>query len=52
MKGIIMKKIRLKKSSAGKPRKRIGYKIDYSSELNAAQYEAVMHNNGAATRGP
>ncbi|MFP4543554.1 MAG: ATP-dependent helicase [Candidatus Kapaibacterium sp.] len=43
-----MKKIKLKKSVAGKPRERIGYKINYESELNVAQYEAVMHNNGAA----
>ncbi len=42
-----MKKIILKKSSQT-PRKRIGYKINYNSELNIAQYEAVMHNNGAA----
>ncbi|MFP4369288.1 MAG: ATP-dependent helicase [Candidatus Kapaibacterium sp.] len=43
-----MKKIKLKKSVAGKPRERIGYKINYENELNVAQYEAVMHNNGAA----
>ncbi len=39
---------RLKKSSDSLGTKRIGYKIDYESVLNAAQYEAVMHNNGPA----
>jgi DNA helicase II / ATP-dependent DNA helicase PcrA len=43
-----LKKIILKKTSTDEPKKRIGYKINYEYELNAAQYEAVMHNNGAA----
>ncbi len=43
-----MKKIKLKRSTGKDTRKRIGYKISYDSELNPAQYEAVMHNNGAA----
>lgn len=43
-----MKKIQLKKVSDVEPRKRIGYKIAYNNELNPAQYDAVMHNNGAA----
>ncbi len=43
-----MKKIILKKSSEIKVQKRTGYKIDYFNDLNPAQYEAVMHNNGAA----
>ncbi len=43
-----MKKFVLKKKSDITPRKRIGYKISYERELNAAQYEAVMHNNGPA----
>mgnify|MGYP006285763827 CR=1 FL=1 len=43
-----MKKLKLKKKADIKPVKRIGYKIDYENELNPAQYEAVMHNNGAA----
>jgi len=43
-----VKKILLKKSSEFKPVKRIGYKLNYEAELNPAQYEAVMHNNGAA----
>ncbi|MCX6152689.1 MAG: ATP-dependent helicase [Candidatus Kapabacteria bacterium] len=42
-----MKKIVLKKFVA-EPRARIGYKIPYEAALNAAQYEAVMHNEGAA----
>lgn len=42
-----MKKLILKKANY-EPVKRIGYKIDYERELNAAQYEAVMHNEGAA----
>ena len=42
-----MKKIILKKASEPQI-KRIGYKIDYASALNAAQYEAVMHINGAS----
>lgn len=43
-----MKKIILKKKETSAPQKRIGYKIDYLNELNSAQHEAVMHNNGAA----
>lgn len=43
-----MKKILLKKSTDVNIQKRIGYKINYFNELNPAQYEAVMHNNGAA----
>lgn len=43
-----MKKLKLKKAEAVESGKRIGYKIPYEHELNAAQYEAVMHNNGAA----
>jgi DNA helicase-2/ATP-dependent DNA helicase PcrA len=43
-----MKKLKLKKQADIKPTKRIGYKIDYVSDLNPAQYEAVMHNNGPA----
>ncbi len=42
------KKIRLKKSSGTVAANRIGYKIDYANALNAAQYEAVMHNDGPA----
>ncbi len=42
-----VKKIKLKKQTEGRV-KRIGYKIDYNGELNAAQYEAVMHTGGAA----
>ena len=44
----VLKKIILKRQSEGQVIKRIGYKIAYSEELNQAQYEAVMHNNGAA----
>jgi DNA helicase-2/ATP-dependent DNA helicase PcrA len=43
-----LKKIKLRKQKSSEPAKRIGYKIDYASQLNPAQYEAVMHNNGAA----
>ncbi|OGU18086.1 MAG: ATP-dependent DNA helicase [Ignavibacteria bacterium GWB2_35_12] len=43
-----MKKIQLKRVTDVEPRKRIGYKIAYNNELNPAQYDAVMHNNGAA----
>jgi DNA helicase II / ATP-dependent DNA helicase PcrA len=43
-----MKKLKLKKQADIKPTKRIGYKINYENELNPAQYEAVMHNNGPA----
>ncbi|MFH1052253.1 MAG: ATP-dependent helicase [bacterium] len=43
-----MKKIVLKKPDDVRVKKRIGYAIDYVNELNPAQYEAVMHNNGAA----
>lgn len=42
-----MKKIILKKASEPTAQ-RIGYKINYEAELNAAQYEAVMHGNGPA----
>lgn len=43
-----MKKIILKKKDISAIRERIDYKIDYASELNPAQYEAVMHNKGPA----
>jgi len=43
-----LKKIQLKRVTDVEPRKRIGYKIAYNNELNPAQYDAVMHNNGAA----
>ncbi|MFC2130069.1 ATP-dependent helicase [Bacteroidota bacterium] len=43
-----MKKIILRKPAEVGAKKRKGYAIDYESELNPAQYEAVMHNNGAA----
>lgn len=43
-----MKKIILKKPDDVRVKKRIGYAIDYANELNPAQFEAVMHNNGAA----
>lgn len=43
-----MKKIILKKPADAVIRKRIDYKVRYGDELNPAQYEAVMHNNGAA----
>lgn len=43
-----MKKIILKKNTDYGPKSRIGYKINYEYDLNAAQYEAVMHNNGPA----
>ena len=40
-----MKKLRLKKSSSLSKKE---YSIDYKSELNSEQYEAVMHNKGPA----
>jgi len=43
-----LKKIILKKPDDVRVKKRIGYAIDYANELNPAQFEAVMHNNGAA----
>jgi DNA helicase-2/ATP-dependent DNA helicase PcrA len=43
-----LKKIILKRADEAGLKKRIGYKLNYSGELNAAQYEAVMHNQGAA----
>ncbi len=43
-----MKKLILKKPAYEQGKKRIGYKLDYNNDLNPAQYEAVMHNNGAA----
>lgn len=43
-----MKKIILKKQESLPQRQRIGYKINYSDELNPAQYEAVMHGEGPA----
>jgi DNA helicase-2/ATP-dependent DNA helicase PcrA len=43
-----MKKIVLKKQESLPNRQRIGYKINYSNELNPAQYEAVMHGEGPA----
>lgn len=43
-----MKKFVLKKKKDAEQRKRIGYKINYENELNPAQYDAVMHNQGAA----
>ncbi len=42
-----MKKLILKKRSDS-PINQYGYKIAYSEELNVAQYEAVMHDQGAA----
>ncbi len=43
-----MKKIRLKKAAVSNVSKSSGYKINYQQELNPAQYDAVMHNNGPA----
>lgn len=43
-----MKKIVLKKASSIPTARSIGYRINYQNELNAAQYDAVMHNDGAA----
>ncbi|MDQ1266704.1 MAG: ATP-dependent helicase UvrD/PcrA, partial [Bacteroidota bacterium] len=43
-----MKKLILKKNGINEPSGRIDYKINYESELNTAQYEAVMHGTGAA----
>jgi DNA helicase-2/ATP-dependent DNA helicase PcrA len=40
-----MKKLRLKKATQLAPRE---YSIDYKTKLNSGQYEAVMHNKGAA----
>ncbi|MBL7998822.1 MAG: ATP-dependent helicase [Candidatus Kapabacteria bacterium] len=42
-----MQKLVLKKSSSVAQQKRT-YKINYGKELNAAQYDAVMHTDGAA----
>jgi DNA helicase-2/ATP-dependent DNA helicase PcrA len=42
------KKILLKKRESISPLKFQGYKINYREELNEAQYNAVMHNDGAA----
>lgn len=42
-----MKKIILRKKEEVQS-KRIGYKLNYEQELNPAQYEAVMHNDGPA----
>ncbi len=43
-----MKKLVLRKREENSTVKRINYKINYENDLNAAQYEAVMHNDGAA----
>ncbi len=43
-----MKKIILKKQSIEANRNFIEYRINYEGELNPAQYEAVMHNEGPA----
>lgn len=43
-----MKKLILKKQGDSQNIKRIGYKIDYQSVLNPAQYEAVVHQEGPA----
>lgn len=43
-----MKKIKLKKVSIDNNVRQGNYKINYEKELNSAQYEAVMHNNGPA----
>ncbi len=43
-----MKKLILKKPTDEQNYRRIGYKIDYESVLNPAQYEAVTHKNGPA----
>lgn len=42
------KKILLKKRESFNPIKKDGYKINYKEELNEQQYNAVMHNDGAA----
>lgn len=44
----LMKKIILKKIEDNGAPNRIGYRINYEAELNQAQYEAVMHNDGAS----
>jgi DNA helicase II / ATP-dependent DNA helicase PcrA len=43
-----MKKLVLRKREENSTVKRINYKINYENDLNPAQYDAVMHNNGAA----
>lgn len=43
-----MKKIVLNKQVYESAPNRIGYKINYESELNPAQYDAVMHGKGPA----
>ncbi len=43
-----MKKLQLKKSSYEPSSGTIGYKINYESELNSAQLEAVLHKTGPA----
>lgn len=43
-----MKKIKLKKIDSKTKGKTGNYKINYEQELNKAQYDAVMHNNGPA----
>lgn len=42
------KKILLKKRESFSPIKKDGYKINYKEELNEQQFNAVMHNDGAA----
>lgn len=43
-----MKKILLKKQSINTNLTKISYKINYELDLNKSQYNAVMHNEGAA----
>ena len=43
-----MKKIVLKKAGISDNKSKTGYKINYEIELNKPQYDAVMHNSGAA----
>jgi len=43
-----LKKILLKKAADYQPGKSSKYKVNYSKDLNPAQYEAVFHNDGAA----
>lgn len=43
-----MKKIILKKQAYESAPNRIGYKINYESELNRSQFDAVMHDKGPA----
>jgi len=43
-----LKKLYLKKEKSNITGKSNSYKINYENELNTAQYEAVMHNNGPA----